>query len=153
MQNCIKLETLNLNHNSLLTDLSVKNITENCRVLKVLGLSCCTKLTDTSIGWLVDGCQDLLSLDLGGCRNLSKKSVFELIRKCKSMRAINIYGIKKVASGSCGSIDEAVYYENITAGCLQPLPFMLYSNIQWSGCLAVKSLCRFGRPNISNSFL
>ena len=83
-QQCLLLESLNLNSCSNITDVSLRMLRSR-NTLRSLNLRRCTTITDTGVATL----RNLDTLNLSGCR-ISGAALVSLARNCPALRALNV---------------------------------------------------------------
>jgi Leucine-rich repeat (LRR) protein len=74
---CHKLEHLELDGCSFVSELSICNVIHSCPRLQYLELGYCN-ITSTTIREIARSCLNLKFLDLDGCENISKKAMHQL---------------------------------------------------------------------------
>ena len=84
-QQCLLLESLNLNSCSNITDVSLRMLRIRRNTLRSLNLRRCRRITDAGVAAL----RNLETLNLSGC-HISGAALVSLARNCPALRALNV---------------------------------------------------------------
>lgn len=108
---CPKLQRLNLNSCSTITDLSLKDLAEGCHQITHINISWCDQITDSGtlvfisktsrntnkqkllagVEALAQGCKKLKFFIAKGCLQINDKAVSCLANNCPNLESINLH--------------------------------------------------------------
>lgn len=112
VRNCELLTVLNLNNCAAITDTTVVAFVQSNRRLQEVSISGCREMTDYSMDALANSCPQLLCLNVSFCRNISDEGISCVVRGCPSLEKLSVRRCTRISDTTLHSV--SLYGKNLT---------------------------------------
>lgn len=90
MHTCLKLQEINMENCSMITEQALIKLSELCPNLQNINIQFCFKITDTAIIKLAENCPKLSKISIIVSKDITDPALIKLAEKCQNLQEINL---------------------------------------------------------------